>query len=165
MRSIAAPTHTCRPIRPGEAIDIDGWGSDPRMWLRLWSTASPPVRLSEPRPAYSAGRHLAGQVYVVGWRDRGIVKIGSTRHGRRRYGTYLARGAEVVTLANYQLGDECYAEVWLQQWAGKRYATPFCRAECCASALGLSSGAGWTEMFAAPAEDWPAIDAALGRSI
>ena len=64
--------------------------------------------------------------------------------------------------AHYRYPDEHYAEVWLQKWAGARYASPFCRAECAATFLGRSSGAGWTEFFAVPADDWPLLDAALG---
>ena len=30
--------------------------------------------------------------YVVGWPDHGIVKVGSTDRGRRRWGPFLCRG-------------------------------------------------------------------------
>lgn len=163
--SMSVPTqaHVCKPTAPGERIDADGWGYDPRSWVANWADVKPPPRLEQPSPFLSGGRTLAGIVYMVGWRDAGLVKIGSTRTGGdRRYRTYMRSGGELIALAHYRYPDECYAEVWLQKWAGARYASPFCRAECAATFLGRSSGAGWTEFFAVPTDDWPLLDAALG---
>lgn len=99
-----------------------------------------PPRAPQPVPHLSAGRILTDQRYVIGWPE-GIIKVGSTSHGRRRWGTFLSRGGTMIDLANYaELGDSLQADNKTQA----------------AHILG-SAGAGYLECFAVPRTDWAAV--------
>lgn len=110
-------------------------------------TIGPPVR------HLSRGGWLVATRYVVGWPDAGIVKVGSSIHGRARYGKFLSRGAEVVDIAQYpELMDSLHAEYWLMDRLDKEYSCAFKdRSEAVEI---LPQGAGWTECYAVPKADW-----------
>ena len=118
--------------------------------------ADNPPRVSEPVPHLSAGRILIPQRYLVGWPD-GVIKVGHTWHGRKRWGRFTATGGQLLELANYQeLGDALRGEVWLQHQLEKQYRPAFQRKEGSLLHLGPSGG-GWMECFRAPTTEWPAI--------
>lgn len=104
----------------------------------------------------SAGRWLVSARYVVGWESDGIIKVGSTMFGRARYGKFLSRGAQTVDVAYYpELMDSLHAEVWLLGRLSREFPPAFTGRE---EALPyLPSGGGWTECFAIPVCDWPAV--------
>lgn len=120
--------------------------------IRDWN----PPRLFQPAPHLSAGRLLTPQRYVVGWVD-GVVKIGNTNHGQRRWGTFLARGGQMLDLAEYgELIHGLEAEQWLQAQINKKYRRAFTDRIQAAERLG-NRGAGWYECYAIPTEDWPQL--------
>jgi hypothetical protein len=115
-----------------------------------------PKRVDGPMPHLSAGRYLVPQRYVIGWPD-GVVKIGETWNGKRRWGTFISTGGTMLDLAFYEeLGDSSRAETWLQRQVGQTYCRAFATKEHSRHHLGRSGG-GWLECFAIPVEHWPAI--------
>lgn len=120
--------------------------------LRDWN----PPRTEAPVPHLSAGRYLVPQRYVIGWPD-GVVKVGNTWHGRRRWGRFVARGGKLIDLAHYEhLGEALEGEQWLQKQLARRYRPAFREKQDSLQHLGASGG-GWLECFAVPPEDWPEI--------
>jgi hypothetical protein len=105
-------------------------------------------------PHLSAGRIYVPQRYVVGWPE-GIVKIGSTSDGKKRWGPLLARGAVMIDLAFYPCFIEALeAEVWLRRQARARYEQAFATREEAEEHLG-KGGAGYSECFRIPTAEWP----------
>ena len=115
-----------------------------------------PHRAAGPMPHYSAGRNLYPQRYVIGWED-GIVKVGETWHGRRRWGAFLNRGGTMLDLAYYEyLGDALDGEIWLQSQLHKAYPMAFDDKSEAIPYMGPSGG-GYLECFKIPPEEWPAL--------
>ena len=119
-------------------------------------TASNPPRTDGPRPHLSAGRHLIPQRYVVGWPD-GIVKVGVTDFGRRRWGPFLSRGGIMLDLAYYEtLADSSVAESWLQSRLLERFKFAFSDRSQAEPYLG-GRGSGSMECFRIPVDHWPEV--------
>ena len=116
-----------------------------------------PPRASGPVAHYSQGRNYYAQRYLVGWRD-GVVKVGSTSSGRRRWGIFLNRGATMLDLAYYaEFSDDLRAERWLRAYLLRLgYKPAFSDKSESLNHLGPSGG-GYLECFAIPVEDWPRI--------
>ena len=115
-----------------------------------------PQRLDQPFHFTSAGKIYSPQRYLVGWPD-GIVKVGSTDNGRKRWGPFLRRGAEMLDLANYgKDGSEMHAELWLQAQLRSRFSRAFASKPEAAPYLG-SRGAGYLECYSIPVSRWPEI--------
>ena len=115
-----------------------------------------PPRADRPMPHLSAGRHYIPQRYVIGWPD-GVVKIGETWNGRRRWGRFLASGGAMLDLAYYEdLGDALNGELWLERQVRSEYSRAF-RSKADARAHLGSAGAGYTECYAIPVDDWPRL--------
>lgn len=115
-----------------------------------------PARADGPVPHLSRGRHLVPQRYVIGW-ECGVVKVGETWLGHRRYGKFLGRGGIMLDLAFYaHLGESLEAEGWLQNELSGIYEPAFSDRADASDLLG-GAGAGHTECFAVPPSDWPAI--------
>lgn len=102
---------------------------------------------------YSAGRWLLGQAYIVGWPIEGIVKAGYTSVGRRRYGAFLSRGADLLYLEAFPALGAFDAEKRLGDAMGARWPSAFANKEEAAPYLG-SRGAGYLECYRIPVEDW-----------
>lgn len=100
---------------------------------------------------YSKGRWLTPQVYVIGWASSGIVKVGSTCFGRRRYGKFLRTGGEMLFLGTYR--NDVEVEVKIQEALGTVWAPAFLEKSESVNTLG-GSGEGWTECFSVPASEW-----------
>lgn len=112
-----------------------------------------PPRIDAPLNHLSAGRLLSPQRYVIGWPD-GIVKIGETWHGSGRWARLLARGGQMIDLANYaELSHSTTAEAWLLNQMSKRYPRAFKHKSEAVEKLGLQGG-GYLECFAIPSADW-----------
>ena len=112
-----------------------------------------PPRLPE-LSGHGEGRSFGWSRYVVGWPE-GIVKIGITDLGRRRWGMYLARGGTMLDLAFYEFPDyPLQAEVWLQKAVlQKGYRRAFARKSEAERHLG-NRGAGYSECSNIPVSDW-----------
>jgi len=124
-------------------------------FVEEYSRVNPP-RAEGPVPHYSRGRNLHSQRYLVGWED-GIVKVGSTSHGRQRWGKFLNRGGTMLDLAYYaDLSDDLRGEMWLERQIRNQYPPAFQHKEQSLPYLGPSGG-GYLECFAVPVEDWPKI--------
>jgi hypothetical protein len=96
------------------------------------------------------------QRYVVGWPD-GIIKVGETWLGKRRWGKFISTGGIMLDLAFYQdLGDSLRAETWLERQVRKEFRRAFMTKEDSVPYLGRS-GCGWSECYAVPQERWPNI--------
>lgn len=120
--------------------------------LRDWN----PPRTQGPVLHLSAGRYLVPQRYVVGWPE-GIIKIGSTLDGKRRWGPFLARGALMIDLAFYErLLEALEAEVWLGKQLRGNYQQAFRQREDAKDYLG-NNGGGYTECFRVPTVEWAEI--------
>ena len=115
-----------------------------------------PPRAEGPVAHYSAGRNYYPQRYVIGWSD-GIVKVGSTWNGKRRWGRFTSRGGVMLDLAYYgPEHSDVDAESWLQHQMAKRYRRAFNSSGESTQYLG-SSGSGYLECYAIPPEKWPEI--------
>lgn len=113
-----------------------------------------------PRPHeyahYSAGRWLLSQAYVVGWPDIGVIKAGSTKLGRPRYGSFLTRGAQVLYLAALPFGGDLDIEVRLHAEMDARWHRAFPCKEYAAPYLG-AGGSGYLECYQVPNDEWPSL--------
>lgn len=115
-----------------------------------------PVRSEHPRIHLSGGRSLIAERYVIGW-DAGIVKVGTTWNGSRRWGQFLSRGGLMLDRATYDdLGQSRIAEAWLRREIGKNYASAFSDKSDAEPYLG-SRGAGYLDCYRVPTSDWPEI--------
>lgn len=121
-----------------------------------------PPRADGPMPHLSAGRYLVPQRYVIGWPD-GVIKIGKTMHGRRRWGRFLSSGGTMLDLAYYEdIRDALRGEQWLDRQVHRKYRRAFRNRESAASHIGPSGG--HSECYLVPPEDWPSI-VELARSV
>lgn len=128
--------------------------------LRDWN----PPRSEGPVPHVSAGKILVPQRYVVGWPE-GIIKIGSTSDGMKRWGPLLARGAVMIDLAFYpRLIEALEAEVWLLAQVRQRYERAFATKEEAKEHLGMR-GTGYSECFLVPTAAWPDLSRLAGGLI
>lgn len=112
-----------------------------------------PPRLPE-LDGHGIGRSFGPSRYVIGW-PNGIVKVGHTNLGRRRWGMFLARGGVMLDLAFYESAHHpLEAEVWLHEAVSRMgYESAFsCKAEA-EKYLG-NRGAGYTECSLIPVTDW-----------
>ena len=117
---------------------------------------NPPNRVDSPTFHLSAGRYLTPSRYLVGW-PVGIVKVGSTWRGRKRWGQFLSHGAELLDVAHYaKIGEELPAEVWLERQLLDLYPRAFESKVEAEPYFGAGTG-GWTECFRVPPYDWPAV--------
>jgi hypothetical protein len=94
-------------------------------------------------------------VYVVGWPDHGVLKIGSAFRPRRwkdvaRHGGHLIGMTRTETYAE-ALQIESAARISL----ARRYECAFESREDAARVL--PSGSGWTECFKVPQSEWEGI--------
>lgn len=124
--------------------------------------AGNPARTPGPVPHLSAGRHLIAQRYVIGW-PNGVVKVGNTNHGRRRWGRFIAHGGTMIDLAYYgNLMHGLEGEIWLQARIAKEYRRAYRDKAESFDNLG-PGGSGWMECYAVPVSDWAYI-AELARA-
>ena len=106
-----------------------------------------------PYAHYSAGRWFLNQVYIVGWPDIGVVKVGVTSNGRRRYGAFLNRGAEMLSLTSHKGMAFLEIEGRMHSAMEMRWPPAFeSRAEA-AEFLGQRGG-GWLECYSVPVTEW-----------
>lgn len=119
-------------------------------------TFNPVPVIGDPPRQMSAGRWLTSTRYLVGWPEVGVVKVGSTMQGRRRYGVFLSRGAQILDLSHYErLMDSLHAEYWLMHQLGLEYPSAFrCRYDAVDF---MPKGAGWTECFAIGTSQWERV--------
>lgn len=109
------------------------------------------VRLSDAPLSRPKWPVVQFQRYVVGWPELGIIKVGSTSNGRRRWGTFLARGAQIIDLACYECAVS--AEVGLHEAMGARYPKAFSHSGEAKNILG-NGGGGFMECYSVPVSEW-----------
>lgn len=115
-----------------------------------------PPRVDNPTPHLSAGKWLESQRYVIGWAD-GVVKIGSTSHGRQRWGRFVNNGGKLLDLAKYErLMEALDGEIWLREKIARTYPRAFNEKHESLAHLGPSGG-GYLECYRIPVDDWPRI--------
>ena len=121
-------------------------------------------RLAVPaREATTAPPRLspAGTLYVVGWRDRGIMKVGVTRQGPERWQAFVETGAEVLSLQESR-AVAAYERAALERMRAL-YPPAFKDAHQAAEVLARAGG--FTECFAVPLDQWgSALDIIEGMS-
>lgn len=115
-----------------------------------------------PHAHYSAGRWLLSQLYIVGWPEFDVVKIGITSNGRERYGPFLARGAEMLLLSTYPFGDNLNEEQRMRELLSLRWPPAFESKEESMLMLGRR-GSGWMECYRIPVDEWGGLVAELGQ--
>lgn len=106
-----------------------------------------------PYAYYSDGRWLLNQVYIVGWRELGIVKVGTTSNGREHYGPFLNRGGELISLTSYE--GMSYLDIKRRVLEVMEICWPLAfesKAEA-AEHLGRG-GCGWLECYSIPVAEW-----------
>ena len=96
-------------------------------------------------------RPSINQMYVVGWPDHGIIKVGSTSRGRQRWGPFLCRGGVMLHLK--ECDDPGAEEDRVQSALAKLYDRAFRCKEEAAPFLG-SRGGGYLECYLIPADEW-----------
>ena len=102
---------------------------------------------------YSAGRWFLNQVYIVGWPDLGIVKVGTTSNGRERYGPFLNRGAELISLTSHKGLSYLDIERRAHEVMETRWPLAFESKTEAAEHLG-KGGCGWLECYSIPVTEW-----------
>lgn len=103
----------------------------------------------EPDILKAASRYRGSQLYVVGWAELEIVKVGWTSLGRRRWGRFLASGGELLFVHN---GPESGKAEHTLERSLIRYPRAFQRRE---ESLGiLPKGGGYTECRRIPPSQW-----------
>lgn len=107
-----------------------------------------PARIADPQVSLA-------QRYIIGWPD-GVVKIGLTYYGKRRWGIFVGKGGTLLDLAHYKSkGDALTAELWLQDQVELTYPRAFgAKSE---SVRHVGKAGGWTECYRIPASEWPAL--------
>ena len=124
-------------------------------WQRIERLKNPP-RADAPVAHYSAGKNYYPQRYVIGWPD-GIVKVGSTWNGKRRWGRFTSRGGVMLDLAYYgPEHSDVDAESWLQHQMAQRYRRAFNSSHEAVEHLGTGGG-GYLECYTVPPAEWPAV--------
>jgi hypothetical protein len=96
-------------------------------------------------------------VYVVGWRDAGVIKNGFST--RQRWRKFLLNGAELIALYEFpgKSGSAGMFESYLEQRAGFLYPRAFrTKTEDAAKLLGPDCS-GYLECFRADVDDWAAL--------
>lgn len=89
--------------------------------------------------------------YVVGWPDHGIVKVGCTDRGRKRWGPFLYRGGVMLYLK--ECDNNLEEEIRIQDTLDALYPRAFHRKEEAAPLLG-NSGCGYLECYLISADEW-----------
>lgn len=121
-------------------------------------------RLAVPaREATTAPPRLspAGTLYVVGWRDHGIMKVGVTRQGPERWQAFVETGAEVLSLQESR-AVAAYERAALERMRAL-YPPAFKDAHQATEVLARAGG--FTECFAVPLDQWgSALDMIEGIS-
>ena len=102
---------------------------------------------------YSAGRWFLNQIYIVGWPDDGIVKVGVTSNGRERYGPFLNRGAEMISLTSHKGMAFLEIERHMHDEMGTRWPPAFESKHEASEYLGRQGG-GWLECYSIPVTEW-----------
>ena len=93
-------------------------------------------------------------VYVVGWRDAGVIKNGFSM--RQRWRKFLLNGAELLALYEFSdsTGRAIQFESYLEQRAAFLYPSAFkVKSVDAAALLGPDCG-GYLECFLADVDDW-----------
>lgn len=120
------------------------------------TTLCNPPRAAGPSPHLSAGRYLIPQRYIIGWPD-GVIKVGSTWFGHRRWGLFTRHGGEVLDIAYYdEPGKDSQGEAWLQDQLKRSWRMAFRDKPESLDHLG-PQGSGWLECYAIPKSDWPSV--------
>lgn len=106
-------------------------------------------------PEGTSGFHIEPQRYIIGWPD-GVVKIGLTWNGKRRWGMFVGKGGCLLDLATYaSKHDALAAEQWLHCEVSGIYPPAFGAKD--QSALHLGKAGGWTECYRITVEQWPSL--------
>ena len=112
-----------------------------------------PPRVAEPVPYLSAGRYYTPERYVIGW-PNGVIKVGSTSNGRRRWGMMLARGGIMIDQAYYvRAGQGVEAESWLHEQLAGIFPPAFNSKHEAEPILG-NQGAGYLECYQVDPSEW-----------
>ena len=113
------------------------------------ATAAPP-RLSP-----------TGTLYVVGWRNHGIMKVGVTRQGSKRWQSFVETGAEVLSIRE----SHAVAAVERAVLDRMRALYPPAFKDARQAAEVLARAGGFTECFTVPLDQWErALDMIEGVS-
>ena len=93
-------------------------------------------------------------VYVVGWRDAGVIKNGFST--RQRWRKFLLRGADLLALYEFPTGSgsALMFESYLENRASFLYPSAFPTRTAEAAALLGPDCAGYVECFRADVDDW-----------
>jgi hypothetical protein len=117
---------------------------------------------TNPKPAespfrfMSAGKWLTPERYIVGWPGHGIVKVGTTDHGRRRWAKFLGTGAQIICRDFYDVPiHSLYAELWMHEVLGAEFPKAFQSKDSSRALLG--DGGGWLECFSVPTSEWDLV--------
>ena len=110
-----------------------------RLAVPVTDTTTAPHRLSP-----------AGTLYVVGWRNHGIMKVGVTRQGPKRWQAFVETGAEVLSLRESHAVSAVERAVLDRMRA--LYPPAFKDAHQAAEVLARAGG--FTECFAVPLDQW-----------
>lgn len=116
-------------------------------WSPGTAPAMPPASKGYKRP-------LSGHMYVVGWRDIEVIKVGITRNGPSRWGAFIGSGAELLAL--HECEDPGLPEKNLLQVLRAQYDAAFTSPDKARRWLG-GRGAGFSECLHVPPGDWGAI--------
>ena len=108
-----------------------------------------------PAASLSRGRKFYAIRYIVGWPERGVIKVGSS-FGKRRAYDYAITGGDALLVDYYAtLTEALAAERNLWRDLRGRYPMAFTDKE---SARELIPRGGWMECLAIPVSDWgPAL--------
>lgn len=107
-----------------------------------------PPRIDEGTSGFS----IEPQRYVIGWAE-GVLKIGLTWNGKRRWGIFIGKGGHLLDLATYASKmDALDAEIWLAERVASMYPPAFESKEESRRYVGKAGG--WTECFRVPAAHW-----------
>lgn len=110
---------------------------------------------------YSSGRWYLPQLYVIGWREIQVIKVGITSIGKRRYGRYLTRGGELLELLTFGGLGHLESEIRISSELEGQYELAFEEKADAIEFLG-GRGEGWTECFSVPTDQWTSVLALLG---
>lgn len=106
-------------------------------------------------PEGTSGFRLEPQRYIIGWPD-GVVKIGLTWNGKRRWGIFIGKGGDLLDLATYSSkNDALEAEQWLHGEVSGAYPPAFSTKD--QSSLHIGKAGGWMECYRIPVQQWPSL--------
>lgn len=161
------PTRDRRPLTIGDDIR-ENHNGDTAAWLATllgfpeWYVEAklnqPPLSHNyEVAPYMSAGRWHLSERYIVGWPDHGVVKVGTTSIGRRRYGLFLARGGTMIHNQAFPPGMHSFSsESRIERILAAAGPRAFADKTEAAPLLG-NRGAGYLECYRIDTKFWPFI--------